>query len=163
MTTTPNGRLHRHDGGADLIVSRSFRAGLDDVWAGVTEPERTARWYGPWRGEAAPGRTIQVQMAYEEGAPWFDMRIEVCEPPRRLVLTGDGMTVELSLTHDGGRTELSLTHQRLLVEHVPDYGPGWEYYLDMLAASREDRPLPSFDDYPKLMTGYYRALIEQPA
>lgn len=27
-----------------------------------------------------------------------------------------------------------------------EVGPGWEYYLDMLVAAREGKPLPSFGD-----------------
>jgi hypothetical protein len=37
-------------------------------------------------------------------------------------------------------------------------GPGWEYYLDMLVASREDLPTPSFDDYYPAMKPYYESL-----
>ena len=90
MTNSPTGRLERTPGGGDLVVTRVFRAAVEDVWASITEPERTARWFGPWEGEAAPGRTVKVQMAYEEGAPWMDFRIDVCEPPRRLALSSAG-------------------------------------------------------------------------
>src|SRR5207248_7842997 len=66
MSPTPTGRLF----GNDLVLTRTFHAPVADVWASLTDPERTARWFGPWKGDAAPGRTIQVQMAHEESQPW---------------------------------------------------------------------------------------------
>ena len=84
MNPTPTGRLSS----TDLVLTRTFRAPVDDVWASLTEPQRTARWFGPWKGDAAPGATIAVQMVHEEGEPWMDMTIDACDPPRRLDLRG---------------------------------------------------------------------------
>ncbi len=64
-------------------MSRTFRAPIEDVWASGTEPDRTARWFGTWTGDAAPGRMIKVQMGFEEEAPWLDKRIQVWLPQRR--------------------------------------------------------------------------------
>ena len=87
----PTGDIVRTPAGVDLVLTRTYSAPIADVWASVTEPERTARWFGAWRGEPGPGRTVQVQMAFEESAPWFDVVIESCAPPRHLVLVmGDG-------------------------------------------------------------------------
>ena len=69
MTPEPTGQLVPTPTGYDLILTRTYRAPVGDVWASVTEPERTARWFGPWRGEAAPGRTVEVQLVFEESAP----------------------------------------------------------------------------------------------
>jgi hypothetical protein len=69
MNPTPTGRLVRTPEGRDLVITRTFRAPIEDVWASITEPERTARWFGPWSGEAGPGKTIRYTMAFEEGGP----------------------------------------------------------------------------------------------
>ena len=37
MSPTPTGRLF----GDDLVLTRTFRAPLDDVWASITDPART--------------------------------------------------------------------------------------------------------------------------
>jgi hypothetical protein len=37
-------------------------------------------------------------------------------------------------------------------------GPGWEYYLDNLVASRDGAPLPDFDDYYPAQAAYYESL-----
>jgi uncharacterized protein YndB with AHSA1/START domain len=168
MTSPPTGRLvgstasTASTGGADLIVHRTFKAPIDDVWASVTESERTARWFGRWEGEPGTGHTIKVQMAFEDNAPWTDMRIDVCEPPRRLAVTSSDengtMRVELLLSHSDGVTELQLVQHMTSADGVGEMGPGWEYYLDNLVAAREDRPLPSFDDYYPAMKAYYEAL-----
>ncbi|WP_033344176.1 SRPBCC family protein [Catenuloplanes japonicus] len=151
MTSAPTGRLD----GTDLILTRTFDLPIAELWAELTEPDRTARWFGTWTGDGAPGATIKVQMAYEEGKPWFDMRIDACEPERRLALTGldesGGWQVELLLSPD---STLSFVHHLTTTEGIGSIGPGWEYYLDLLAGV----PSPSFDDYFPAMQPYYEAL-----
>jgi uncharacterized protein YndB with AHSA1/START domain len=148
--------------GTDLSLTRTFRAPADDVWASVTEPERTARWFGAWKGEGGTGSTIQLQMGFEDGTPWMDVVINACEPPRRLELTATDehgtWHLELRLAEVDGGTELTLVHHLLSTDVVENTGPGWEYYLDMLVASRENRPLPNFDDYYPAMKPYYEGL-----
>jgi uncharacterized protein YndB with AHSA1/START domain len=157
MSPTPTGRLS----GTDLVLTRTFHAPVDDVWASLTDPERTARWYGTWKGDAAPGRAIQVQMVHEEGGPWMDMTIDACEPPRRLALSSEtdhgNWFLDMALTETDGVTELRFTQRGVDPAGVGEIGPGWEYYLDALVAAREDRPQPSFDDYYPSMKEHYEA------
>ncbi|MEU8241298.1 SRPBCC family protein [Actinoplanes missouriensis] len=157
MSPTPTGRLF----GDDLVLTRTFRAPIDDVWASLTEPDRTARWFGPWRGDAAPGRPIKVQMAQEEGQPWMDMTIDACEAPRRLALSAvddyGAWHLDLTLTETAGVTELRFTQHLTGKESVGEVGPGWEYYLDMLVASRDGTPTPVFDDYYPAMREHFES------
>jgi uncharacterized protein YndB with AHSA1/START domain len=159
MSPKPTGQLFRTDTGSDLVLSRTFRASAEDVWASLTEPERTARWFGPWEGDAAPGRTIKVQLAFEEQAPWCDLLIEACEPPQRLALSmtdeSGSWRVELLLSETDGSTELRFVHHLSTEDGVGDVGPGWEYYLDMLVAAREGSPTPDFGDYYPAMKPYF--------
>lgn len=158
----PTARLVATSEGYDLVFARTFRAPADDVWASVTEPERSARWFGAWRGDGAPGTTIEVQMAFEDGAPWCEMRIDVCDPPRHLALTmSDDMGtwhLALFVEPSGDTTELRLIQRLTDLGGVGDVGPGWEYYLDNLVAAREHAPLPDFGDYFPSMTPYFEAL-----
>lgn len=157
MTSTPTGRLF--DG--NLVLTRTFRAPIEDVWASLTESERTARWFGPWEGDAGPGRTIKVQMVQEEGKPWFDMTVDACEPPRRLAVSAgedDGRWhLELVLSEDSGVTELRFTQQLTTTDGIGEVGPGWEFYLDALVASRDGTPMPSFDDYYPSMKEHFES------
>ena len=163
MISPPTGRLFPTADGNDHVLSRTFRAPIEDVWASVTESDRTARWFGPWKGDAAPGRMIKIQMGFEDQAPWLDKRIDACDPPRRLALSNESgnMRIELLLSHTDGLTELRLVHHLDPTDEISAYGPGWEYYLDMLVASRDDLPTPSFDDYYPVMKPYFEALRNQ--
>lgn len=158
----PTGRLFGTPTGSDLVLTRTFRAPIEDVWASVTEPERTARWFGPWEGDAAPGRTVRLQMGFEEQAPWCDLHIDACAPPRRLaVSTVDehgSWRLELLLSEADGVTELRLVHHLDSEDRIGEVGPGWEYYLDMLVAARDGAPQPAFDDYYPAQRPYFEAL-----
>ncbi|WP_430783634.1 SRPBCC family protein [Actinoplanes sp. G11-F43] len=163
MTGEPNGRIVKTAVGYDLVLTRTFAASPDDVWGSVTESDRTARWFGGWEGDAGVGRTIKVQMAYEDGTPWMDLRIDACEPPTRLALTSEdeagSWRTEILLVESGGGTELSFIHHLDSTGGIGEIGPGWEYYLDMLAASRDGSPRPAFDDYHPAMKDHYEALL----
>jgi uncharacterized protein YndB with AHSA1/START domain len=162
MSRLPTGRLFRTSTGTDLVVSRTFRAPVEDVWASVTESDRTARWFGPWQGDAAPGRTIKVQMAFEDQAPWCDVHIDACDPPSRLAVSmSDGSgnwRMELLLSEANGSTELRLVHHLETEDGIGEIGPGWEYYLDMLTAARDGSTQPDFDDYYPAMKSYFHEL-----
>jgi uncharacterized protein YndB with AHSA1/START domain len=159
MNRRPTGELFRTGAGSDLVLTRTFRAPAEDVWASVTESDRTARWFGPWEGDAAPGRTIKVQMAYEEQAPWIDMQIDACDPPRRLALSTSDESgtwrLELLLSEANGSTQLRFVQHLDTEEQLGEIGPGWEYYLDMLVAARDDTPQPDFDTYYPAMRDYF--------
>ncbi|WP_278315230.1 SRPBCC domain-containing protein [Lolliginicoccus levis] len=152
--------------GSELAIARTFHATIDDVWASITEPERTARWYGPWTSTDQPprqGSTVSIQMMFEEGQPWGDARIEACAPPTRLQLAllagpgeADSWHVALDLAESAGATTLTLTQQLGPGIDAADIGPGWEYYLDMLVAARNGTPLPDFADYYPSQSAHYR-------
>ncbi|MFE0426399.1 SRPBCC family protein [Streptomyces sp. NPDC058953] len=161
----PTGRLLTDgDGGTALVLARTLAAAPDEVWAHLTESARTALWYGPWRGEPGPGAVVEVRTAFEEGDGWSPFTIEVCEPPRRLLVTAGtdaaAWRLEASLSAGGGRTAVELRH------HLPggpvtglgEIGPGWEYYLDMFTASFAGVPLPVFATYYPALRGYYEEL-----
>lgn len=162
MTPIPTGRLRRDGDDAQLVLSRTFKAPIEDVWASITEPERTARWFGPWEGEPGAGNAIKTQMLFEEGQPWMDMRIEVCQPPERLLLSTQDESgrweLEARLTKREGAVEMELIHHRIREEMVGAMGCGWEYYLDMLVAAREGTPLPTFETYYPAQKDYYESL-----
>jgi uncharacterized protein YndB with AHSA1/START domain len=166
MNPPPSAQLFTTAEGNDLVLTRTFRASVEDVWASVTEPERTARWFGPYRGERAPGSTIEVQMAFEDPPVWCDMSIDVCVPPRRLAVSmiddAGVWRLELLLAESGGVTELRLIQHLETTDGLGEIGPGWEYYLDMLVAAREAVAVPDFGDYYPAMKGYFEELASAP-
>jgi uncharacterized protein YndB with AHSA1/START domain len=162
MTPRPTGRLETTAEGRDLVLTRTFRATIEDVWASITEPERTARWFASWTGDAGPGKTIRCTYPFEEGAPEGDLTIDACEPPHHLAVTTSDdygtWHLEARLTESEGVTVLTLVHHLDEGVDAASVGPGWEYYLDMLVASRAGDPLPSFDDYNSAHKAYYDQL-----
>lgn len=162
MSPKPTGHVR----GKQLILTRTFRAPIADVWASVTESESTARWFGPWEGDAGPGKSVRLQMLYEQGQPWMNVLIEKCEEPRHLVVTSRDeageLRLELTLTQTGDTTELRFVQHLSDPSLAGDMGPGWEYYLDMLVAAREGTPQPVFADYYPAQKAYYlEALLDR--
>ena len=161
MTSQPTGRLR----GNDLILSRRFRAPIEDVWTSITDSASTARWFGRWEGEPGVGNEIRVQMGFEDGQPWLTKKIEACEAPHRLVLTSVGSSftskLELGLKATGDGCELEFVQHAVNRAMVGDIGPGWEYYLDNLVASRGDGPLPKFDAYYPAQKAYFTGLTSE--
>ena len=159
MKPTPNGQLVRTADGLDLVIVRTFRAPIEDVWASITEPERTARWWGPWTGEPGVGRTIRYTMAFEGEGPASVMVIEACDAPRHLAVRAvndyGAWRLEAHLSEANGVTEMRFTQHLDDKTNVGDVGPGWEYYLDNLVSSRVDAPMPDFNDYYPSQKQYY--------
>jgi uncharacterized protein YndB with AHSA1/START domain len=158
MTPKPTGRLS----GDDLVLTRTFRAPIDDVWTSVTSSESTARWFGPW--ERAPGdddKKIRVQMAYEEGKPWLDGTIERCDEPHVLTVRTKSAygekVLSMKLAEASGTTTLEFVHHQVNRKAMGELGPGWEYYLDMLVAARDGTAQPKFDTYYPAQKDYYAA------
>ncbi len=174
MSPRPSGRVLRGPDGWDIALSRDVSDTVPNVWRDVTDPARTALWFGPWDGEGREGGIVAVRLAFEDGAPTSELRIDACDPGRRLAVTmlddyGE-WRLELLLESAEGSTD---TTRLTLVQHLGDdeaavadmvasVGPGWEYYLDMLVAARSGSALPEFDDYYPSQSAYYAAQVTQP-
>lgn len=147
------------------MLARSFEAGIESIWAELTESERTARWFGPWSGDGKPGGTISCRMVFEQGEPVSEMVVDACESPCHLALRAEdehgNWYLEVDLDESAGTTTLLLTHHLDEQSQPGMVGPGWEYYLDMLVAAHGDLPLPSFDDYFPAQQAYYEALVPE--
>ncbi len=162
MNPRPTGRLVPTPFGTDLVLERTFRAPIEDVWQSVTESDSLARWFGSWSGDAGPGKYVTLQMLFEKDAPPSQVLIETCDAPHRLVVTmGGDWRMELSLTQTGDTTVLRFVQHLQKTEQVGDTGPGWEYYLDMLVAARSGQALPDFADYYPAQREYFLQQVPQ--
>jgi uncharacterized protein YndB with AHSA1/START domain len=126
-----------------ITVSRTYPAGIEDVWDALTDPERIARWFLPITGDLRLGGTYQL-----EGNAGGEIR--ACEPPRRLQVTwifgeepgpDDSSIVEVRLKPASeGDTVLVLEHTAVVPPEMWDqFGPGavgvgWDLALVGLAA-----------------------------
>jgi uncharacterized protein YndB with AHSA1/START domain len=152
----PTGRLD----GEQLIINRSFRAPIDDVWTSVTKSDSLERWFGRWEGDAGVGKTVRLLMVFEKGDAWTNVLIEKCDAPNHLVVltTSDFGTkrMEIKLQQTGDTTQLTFVHHLGEKRKMAgEFGPGWEYYFDQLVAVREGKPLPKFDDYYPSQKQYF--------
>jgi uncharacterized protein YndB with AHSA1/START domain len=151
----PNGRLD----GNDLILTRSFRAPIEDVWTSITDPTSTARWFATWEGDPSEGK-IRWKMTFEKGDKWTDVVIDRCDRPNTLAVTSQGMfawTLEVRLKQTGDTTTMTFVHRQIDKKMIGEVGPGWEYYLDNLVAFRDNAKLPAWDDYYPAQKDYYLA------
>jgi len=160
----PVGRREERDGGATLVIERTFRAPVGDVWACVTEPERLVRWIGTWAGDPASG-TVQFRMTAEgEDIEAEPVTVHECNPPHHLALSWDSSgvlwEVEVDLTEAAGVTTLTFSQRVPDAATGRDVGPGWEYYLDRLVAAQSggDVAAVTWSDYEG-MTGHYEGLF----
>ncbi|WP_193608818.1 SRPBCC family protein [Nocardioides lijunqiniae] len=168
MTSTPAppaGRREVRDGTSYVVLTRTFHAPVEDVWAAVTEPERLARWIGTWTGDPASGEVAFRMTAEGDGVAEETYRIDVCEPPRRLVLrtsVGDDdaeWKLELDLAESDGVTTLTFAQVMADPAVAENVGPGWDYYLDRLVAAESGRDASevAWDDYYPARSEHYRA------
>ena len=95
--------------------------------------------------------------------PESDLTIVACEPPTHLAVSVvddfGSWHLEATLVETDGVTELTFVHHLEATTEVTDVGPGWEFYLDLLVASRDGTPPPVFEDYDPSMRPYYAALL----
>jgi uncharacterized protein YndB with AHSA1/START domain len=162
MQPPPTGRLD----GNDLVITRQFRAPIEDVWQSLTDPQSTARWFGPWRwvDRPGPGQLIAYTMIQEEGHPESTARVDRCEEPRHFAITTEGafaLSYEVTLAQSGNTTTLTFVHHLADRKMAGDFGPGWEFYLDLLVHFRESLPMRKFDEYYPSQKQHYLDLAGQ--
>jgi uncharacterized protein YndB with AHSA1/START domain len=157
--TTPRGTVIRDDEGMRLEFVRTFPDPIERVWRAVTDPTELAVWFGTWRGDPSTG-TIEVQPI--EGNGTFEPATLVeCDPPRRVAVvlaSADGpWPLSVTLREVDAGTELVFVHRMAEPYDATSIGPGWQYYLDRLAATLASTPMPEGDawpDYEPLGTSY---------
>jgi uncharacterized protein YndB with AHSA1/START domain len=131
------GTLRSLDGLGVVRLEGRFDTDVDDVWSALTDPRRLARWLGEVEGNLRPGGEFRAR--------WFasgwegTVRVEVCEPPRRLLLLTSSPdepegVIEVTLAADGGQTILALEDRGLPLEQLAAYGAGDQIHVEDLAA-----------------------------
>jgi uncharacterized protein YndB with AHSA1/START domain len=131
------GSLRSADGKGIVRIEDRYDTDIDDLWSALTDPRRLARWIAEVDGDLRLGGHFRARFTSEwEGTG----RVEACEPPRRLLVatreTGklDEHVIEATLTADGEQTILVIEERGVTVEHLADYGAGWQVHAEDLAA-----------------------------
>lgn len=129
--------LRSADGVGVVRVEDRIDTTIDDLWSALSDPHRLSGWLGEIEGDLRPGGTFRAHLTSQwEGTG----RIDVCEPPRWLrVVTKhmrqiDEHPIEAILTPDGDGSILVIEERGMPVDHLPDYGAGWQVQIEDLAA-----------------------------
>jgi uncharacterized protein YndB with AHSA1/START domain len=140
------GSLQTADEKGVVRMEDRFDTDIGDLWSALTDPRRLARWLGEVEGDLRLGGEFRARF-FASG--WEGTgRIEVCEPPRHLlVLTKhkraeDENAMEATLTTDGDQTVLVWEERGMPIEHLAAYGAGIQIHVEDLAdylAGRERR------------------------
>ena len=160
MSIPATGHIARTGTGHDIVIERSFRAPIDDVWKSIVEPERMNRWIGTWSGEAGTGKRVTFIMTAEGDAEPEEVLILRCDPPRLLDVEAfqadSSWRLRIDLSEQDGTTSLVFRQAVNLDEDFSSYGPGWEYYLDRLVAIHSGSEFASWDDYYPAQTDHWK-------
>lgn len=131
------GRVLRDASGVRLELVGEWDVPVAQVWAALTAPSLTARWFGTWTGDPATG-TVLLRTAEDPDGGEQPVVVRECVPPTRLAVdlpSPDGTwPLSVDLTEQGGRTRLVLTHRLAEPYDASSIGPGWQYYRDRLGA-----------------------------
>lgn len=129
-------------------------ASIDEVWSALTDPRRLARWLGLVDGDLRLGGEFRARF-YASG--WEGTgRVEVCEPPRRLLVLikdadqPDELPIEVLLTAEGDKTLVVWEERGKPLHLLAGFGAGIQIHVEDLAdhvAGRERRDAkPRFDE-----------------
>lgn len=136
------GSVRAVDGRAVVRMEDSFDTDIEDLWSAITDPERLARWIGKVEGDLRLGGELRASLTSSWEGP---ARVDVCDPPQRLLVTMDPGTedetvVEAELSPDGDGTHLVVEERGLPVGAVAAFGAGWQAHIEDLGAHLAGRP-----------------------
>jgi len=107
-----------------------------DLWSAVTDPERLARWVAEVTGDLRAGGDFHARFTSGWDGPG---RVDVCDPPRRLLATmspgtADETVIEATLADEGGGTRLVIEERGIPLAEIAEHGAGWQAHVEDLAA-----------------------------
>lgn len=160
----PHGRLEDCGAYRRLVIERELSHESEAVWGALTCPDELREWIGTWWGTPGAGKTVMFQMTAEgESTEPVEALIEECLPAESLRVTFASDRVVWRVGVELVANGAAHTHLRFVMrvhddEVVSDIGPGWEYYLDRLAAALAGAPMPDWEDYYPAQCSYYESL-----
>lgn len=136
------GSLRSADGTGVVHMEDRYDTDIEDLWSALTDPHRLPRWIADVKGDLRLGGEFHARFTSGWDGPG---RVDVCEPPRRLLLTMSPgaeheTVIEAQLTADGDRTRLVVEERGLPVDELAAHGAGWQAHVEDLAAHLASRP-----------------------
>ncbi|TDU23367.1 SRPBCC domain-containing protein [Arthrobacter sp. JUb115] len=163
MSTSPTG-IRTADGALEL--RREFTQSPSRIWRYLADSQCLALWYGPWHGDPERG-AVDVVMLLEDGSPTERVEILRCDPRMHhlQVQLGTGPSawqLEFAVQSCGEGSSLVFRMPGLDPQLAGSVGPGWDYYLDRLAAVVNGADAASVDfeaDYYPALSEHYEELF----
>lgn len=159
------GSLHSDVGEGVVRMEDRFDTGIEDLWGALTDPDRLARWFGEVEGELSQGIDFRARIAL---AGERTGRVEVCEPPQRLLVTmrdpdpqpgqPEQTVIEAQLIAQGAQTTLVWEERGMPVNLLPAYGAGIQIHVEHLADYISNRELRDVEARWKELLPAYEAL-----
>lgn len=141
--------------GTTWRYARQLRGTATQLWPWISTSELTEKWFGPFVFNASTGVAAVAMTAEAEGDP-MGMRVTECEAPSRLVLDSGIWVMTLEVSNG----EIALLHAVAGPGEAASVGPGWDFYLDRLAAAVRGESVDGIDfdrDYYPAMSEYFVA------
>jgi uncharacterized protein YndB with AHSA1/START domain len=130
------GTLQSVHGKGVVRMEGRYDTDIDDLWSALTDPQRLSRWIAEVEGALHLGGEFRATFT----SGWEGHgRVDVCEPPRRLLVTmdpgrEDQTVIEVELVADGDQTSLVLEERQLPLAELAAHGAGWQAHVEDLAA-----------------------------
>ena len=139
MTTSASrviGSIRAENGSGTVRMEEVYDTPPADLWSAVTEPDRLARWVAEVTGDLRPSGDFHARFTSGWDGPG---RVDVCDPPRRLLATmspgtDDETVIEATLADEGGRTRLVIEERGIPLAEIAGHGAGWQAHVEDLDA-----------------------------
>ena len=139
MTTSASrviGSIRAENGSGTVRMEEVYDTSPADLWSAVTDPERLARWVAEVTGDLRAGGDFHARFTSGWDGPG---RVDVCDPPRRLLATmspgtADETVIEATLADEGGGTRLVIEERGIPLAEIAEHGAGWQAHVEDLAA-----------------------------
>ncbi|MGN6431350.1 MAG: SRPBCC family protein [Gaiellaceae bacterium] len=143
-------------------VQDFYPTDIDDLWSALTEPERLARWIAEVEGDLSLGGEFNARFTSSWEGPG---RVDVCEPPHRLLLTmnpgqNDETVIEALLNAEDGGTRLVIEERGLPISALASHGAGWQAHVEDLASLLSGREPADWRSRWTELTPSYRELAD---
>jgi uncharacterized protein YndB with AHSA1/START domain len=152
------GSLRAVDGKAVVRMQDRFSTDIMDLWSALTDPERLARWIATVDGDLRLGGEFRARFTSGWEGPG---RIDVCEPPLRLLVTmspgqDDQTVVEAEIIPEADQTLLVVEERGLPLDEAAAHGAGWQAHIEDLAAHLAGQPSADWRTRWAALTPTYR-------
>ena len=166
--TTPHtgnriiGTMRAQNGKGTVRMEDVFDTSAADLWSALVDPDRLSRWLAEVTGDLRLGGQIHARFTSSWDGPG---RVDVCEPPRRLLATmqpgtDEETVMEATLFEEMGRTRLVIEERGLPLAEVADHGAGWQAHVEDLATYLAGRTPASWSDRWSELAPHYRTLAQ---